>query len=53
MLIPVTLRWLWLSETIDDREGRGDGGERGGGVFIVAAEQEAQDGGPRAQGGVV
>jgi hypothetical protein len=29
--IPVTLRWLWLLETIDDGEGRGDGGgERGG-----------------------
>jgi hypothetical protein len=28
----------------------GQGGERGGGIFVVAAEQEAQDGGPRARG---
>jgi hypothetical protein len=51
--IPVTLRWLWLLETIDNGEGRGDGGERGGGIFVVATEQEAQDGGPRARGGGV
>ena len=38
-------------ETIDDGEGRGDRGERGGGIFVVAAEQEAQDVGPRARGG--
>ena len=27
----MTLRWLWLLETIDNGEGRGDRGESGGG----------------------
>ncbi len=30
--IPVTLQWLWLLETIDDGEGRGDGGGIGGAI---------------------
>ncbi len=33
--------------------GGGTGGREGGGIFVAAAKQEAQDGGPRARGGVV
>ncbi len=31
--------------------GVGMGGREGGGIFVVAVEQEAQDGGPMARGG--
>ncbi len=34
------------------REG-GTEGREGGGIFIIAAKQEAQDGGPRVREGVV
>jgi hypothetical protein len=39
----------------DNRQRGGEGGRGGGGggIFVIAAKQEAQDGGPRAWGGVV
>ncbi len=47
--IPVTLLWLWLLETIDNEEGRGDGGEKGGGD--LCRPHQAGGAGWRAKGG--